>query len=78
MTAREYIGVRYKTGGTSPTGFDCSGFVSHVFREGLGLYLPRSAKEMSRTGEPVARESPSRPNAPDCVTSRAAPGSGTR
>jgi cell wall-associated NlpC family hydrolase len=37
-------------------GFDCSGFVGHVFREGLGLVLPRSSKEMSKTGEVVKRE----------------------
>ncbi|HZV54199.1 MAG TPA: C40 family peptidase, partial [Rhodocyclaceae bacterium] len=53
--ALDLIGIRYRRGGMTPErGFDCSGFVNHVFREGLGLYLPRSAKEMSRTGEAVA------------------------
>lgn len=28
-----------------------------MFNQGLGLYLPRSAREMSQTGEPVAPES---------------------
>ena len=52
--ALDLIGIRYKRGGSTPErGFDCSGYVGHVFREGLGLYLPRSAREMSRTGEPV-------------------------
>ena len=55
--ALDLIGIRYKRGGTSPErGFDCSGFVGHVFREGLGLYLPRSAREMSQTGSPVSRD----------------------
>ncbi len=54
--ALDLIGIRYRRGGSTPErGFDCSGFVNHVFREGLGLYLPRSAREMSRTGEPVAK-----------------------
>lgn len=54
--ALDLIGIRYKRGGSSPEkGFDCSGFVGHVFQEGLGLYLPRSAREMSKTGDPVAR-----------------------
>ena len=54
--ALDLLGIRYRRGGSTPeTGFDCSGFVSHVFHEGLGLELPRSAREMSRTGEPVAK-----------------------
>lgn len=53
--ALDLLGIRYRRGGSSPErGFDCSGFVGHVFREGLGLYLPRSAKEMSHSGKPVA------------------------
>jgi cell wall-associated NlpC family hydrolase len=55
--ALDLIGIRYRRGGSSPeSGFDCSGFVSHVFREGLGLYLPHSAREMSKAGNPVERE----------------------
>lgn len=54
-TALDLVGIRYRRGGGSPDGgFDCSGFVSHVFREGLGLYLPRSAKAISQEGEPIA------------------------
>ena len=54
--ALDLVGIRYRRGGSSPqTGFDCSGYVGHVFRQGLGLVLPRSAREMSRTGEPVAK-----------------------
>lgn len=55
--ALDLLGIRYRRGGSSPeAGFDCSGFVSHVFREGLGLILPRSSKEMSKSGEVVARD----------------------
>ena len=50
------IGIRYRAGGnSSETGFDCSGFVGHVFRETLGLVLPRTAHEISRKGAPVDR-----------------------
>lgn len=56
-TALDLVGIRYRRGGDSPeAGFDCSGFVGHVFREGLGLYLPRSAGAISRAGEPIARD----------------------
>ena len=54
--ALDLIGIRYRRGGTSPeTGFDCSGFVGHVFKEGLGLYLPHSARQISAAGEAVAK-----------------------
>jgi cell wall-associated NlpC family hydrolase len=48
------IGVNYKYGGSSPdSGFDCSGLVSHVFQEVIGLTLPRDSQAMSRVGEKV-------------------------
>jgi len=54
--ALDLIGIRYRRGGATPEkGFDCSGFVSHVFREGLGLYLPHSAKAMSHSGDAVTK-----------------------
>lgn len=56
-SALDLLGIRYRRGGSSPeAGFDCSGFVSHVFRERLGLILPRSSREMSKSGEAVSRE----------------------
>lgn len=55
--AMDLLGIRYRRGGSSPEiGFDCSGFVSHVFREGLGLMLPRSSKEMSKSGQEINRD----------------------
>lgn len=56
-TALALIGVRYRFGGSSPvTGFDCSGLVTYVFRETLGLKLPRTAAQIASVGLPVARE----------------------
>jgi len=54
--ALDLVGIRYRRGGTSPlTGFDCSGFVSHVFHEGIGLILPHNAKAMSKEGEVISK-----------------------
>ncbi|MHB1176278.1 MAG: C40 family peptidase [Sulfuriferula sp.] len=48
------IGTAYKYGGNSPqTGMDCSGFVRYVFSNVAGLHLPRSAHEISETGEQI-------------------------
>lgn len=48
------IGVDYKWGGAShATGFDCSGLVAHVFREGYGISLPRSSHAQSQVGQSV-------------------------
>jgi cell wall-associated NlpC family hydrolase len=48
MTAMNFIGVRYRMGGTSAeTGFDCSGFTRHIFENSIGLVLPRRASEQA-------------------------------
>jgi cell wall-associated NlpC family hydrolase len=55
--AHELIGIRYRRSGDRPqTGFDCSGFVGYVFREGVGLILPRVSREISKTGTPVSKD----------------------
>ena len=46
----------YRWGGSSPRhGFDCSGLVQHVYREALGIELPRTSREMGTRGTKVAR-----------------------
>ena len=51
------IGVKYKFGGnSSQTGFDCSGFVRHVFAESLALDLPRSSFAMGKLGASVEKD----------------------
>ncbi len=47
--AAEYEGVRYRGGGTTRQGMDCSGLVSTVFKA-YDITLPRSSHEMAKVG----------------------------
>lgn len=54
LRALSLLGVNYRWGGNTPeTGLDCSGMVRHVFRETMGLVLPRRSEEMSRSAVQV-------------------------
>ncbi|HBG05770.1 MAG: peptidoglycan-binding protein LysM [Geobacteraceae bacterium GWC2_58_44] len=52
-SAYGFLGTRYRFGGTSRGGIDCSGFVQKVFRE-LEVSLPRTAREQFEVGSTVA------------------------
>ena len=53
----ELVGINYRRGGTDPeNGLDCSGFVQVVFRDAVGKFLPRTAKEQSQVGDSVEKK----------------------
>ncbi len=52
--AKSQIGTPYVWGGTTPSGFDCSGFMRYVYNQ-VGISLPRTTAEQYRVGQSVSK-----------------------
>lgn len=52
--AKKHTGTPYKWGGTTPGGFDCSGFLQYAFKKGAGVSIPRTVAEIYKTGTKVS------------------------
>ncbi|MCE7791222.1 NlpC/P60 family protein [Salipaludibacillus sp. CUR1] len=52
-TARSLVGTSYVWGGTSPSGFDCSGFIQYTFAQN-GQSIPRTVSQMWSAGTSVS------------------------
>jgi lipoprotein Spr len=52
----ESLGARYRYGGSSPDGFDCSGLVLYLYQKNFRMILPRTASDLATLGAIVPKD----------------------
>ena len=52
---KDWKGVKYKYGGSSKNGIDCSAFVQKTFKEKLNIKIPRTTALQSKIGKEVSK-----------------------
>lgn len=52
---QQFMGVPYVWGGTTPNGFDCSGFTQYIYKNEAGISIPRTTDQQYQIGTSVAK-----------------------
>ncbi|KKB36559.1 C40 family peptidase [Bacillus thermotolerans] len=52
---KKFMGVPYVFGGTTPSGFDCSGFTQYVYKHAAGISIPRTTDQQYKVGTSVSK-----------------------
>lgn len=52
---KKFMGVPYVFGGTTPNGFDCSGFTQYIYKNAAGVSIPRTTDQQYKIGTSVAK-----------------------
>lgn len=52
--AKQFIGVPYVWGGTTPSGFDCSGLTSYVYSHAMGINIGRTTYNQNASGKHIS------------------------
>lgn len=52
--AKQYIGGKYVFGGTTPAGFDCTGFTQYIYKQ-FGISIPRTTTAQATVGKSLSK-----------------------
>ena len=52
---KKHMNKPYVWGAEGPNSFDCSGFTQYVFKQAVGVSIPRVSKDQSKFGQPINR-----------------------
>ncbi|MDR0418930.1 MAG: C40 family peptidase [Prevotellaceae bacterium] len=52
----QWLGVKYKYGGVNKRGVDCSAFIGHVYKEAVGITLPRTSSVIAKSLNTVSKK----------------------
>ena len=55
MQSMDLVGTPYRWGGTTDAGFDCSGMIQYLYKNALGVNLPRTSRDMAAASKGISK-----------------------